>query len=146
MQNMFKTLLIFTFTLCFVSTAAADGYFDGQTPLLCSVQQLFECDPPNGCLAVTPAQIQGFSHFDIDFNKKVITRAGEDSQQKSLIKSVENGIDGKLFIQGIEDGQPDQRDGAGWTISIMNLEGTMVMAVAGDGFAVVGLGACVPKP
>ena len=38
------------------------------------------------------------------------------------------------------------RDGAGWTISIMDPEGTMVMAVAGDGFAVVGLGACVPKP
>ena len=35
---------------------------------------------------------------------------------------------------------------AGWTISIMNPEGTMVLAAAGDGFAVVGLGACVPKP
>ena len=146
MQNIFKTLLIFIFTLCFVFNATAAGYFDGQTPLLCSVQQLFECDPPNGCLAVTPAQIQGFSHFDIDFNKKEITRPGEDSQQKSLIKSVEKGIDNKLFIQGIEDGKPDQRDGAGWTISIMDPEGTMVMAVAGDGFAVVGLGFCVPKP
>ena len=49
-------------------------------------------------------------------------------------------------IQGVEDGNPEMRDGAGWTISIMDPEGTMVMAVAGDGFAVVGLGACVPKP
>lgn len=146
MQTIFKTLLMFAFTLCFVSTAAAASYFDGQTPLLCSIQQLFECDPPNGCLAVTPDQIQGFSHLDIDFNKKVITRAGMESHQKSSIKSVVTGIDGKLFIQGIEDGQPDERDGAGWTISIMDLEGTMVMAVAGDGFAVVGLGSCVPKP
>ena len=38
------------------------------------------------------------------------------------------------------------RDGAGWTISILDPEGTMVLSTAGDGFAVVGLGACVPKP
>ena len=69
-----------------------------------------------------------------------------ESQQQSRIESVKTEIDGKIIIQGIEDGQPDERDGAGWSISIMDPEGTMVMAVAGDGFAVVGLGACVPKP
>lgn len=55
-------------------------------------------------------------------------------------------VDGKLIIQSIEDGQEEVRDGAGWTMSIMDPEGTMVLAVAGDGFAVIGLGACVPKP
>ncbi len=88
----------------------------------------------------------GVSHFDIDFGKKIITRAGIDSPRQSRIKNVETGVDGKLIIQGIEDGQENVRDGAGWSISIMNPEGTMVMASAGDGFAVVGLGACVPKP
>jgi hypothetical protein len=66
-----------------------------------------------------------------------------ESQQQSRIESVKTEIDGKIIIQGIEDGQPDERDGAGWSISIMDPEGTLVMAVAGDGFAVVGLG---PKP
>ncbi len=55
-------------------------------------------------------------------------------------------VDSKLIIQGLENGEAEVRDGAGWTISTMDPEGTMVMAVAGDGFAVVGLGACVPKP
>ena len=127
------------------SPLAAD-YYDGKKPLLCSLSQLFDCDPPTACQAVTPAEIDGFSHFDVDFGKKVITRAGSDSPQQSRIKNVETGVDGKLIIQGVEDGRVDVRDGAGWSISIMNPEGTMVMAVAADGFAVVGLGACVPKP
>lgn len=127
-------------------TVASASYFDGKSDLLCSVHQLFECDAPNACQAVTPDQIDGFSHLDVDFGSKLITRAGVDSPQKTGIEVVETGVDGKLIISGIEDGSPDARDGAGWTISIMDPEGTMVMAVAGDGFAVVGLGACVPKP
>ena len=145
MQTKFKTLMM-TLAIVFFATASSAGFFDGQTPLLCSVHQLFECDPPNACLPVTPAEILGVSHFDIDFSKKVVTCAGVESQQQSRIESVKTDIDGKIIIQGIEDGQPGERDGAGWSISIMDPEGTMVMAVAGDGFAVVGLGACVPKP
>ncbi len=134
-------------SLSFIATiASAADYFDGRKPLLCSVYQLFECDHPNACQTVTPEEINGVSHLDINFRDKVITRAGVESPQKSRIKNVETGVDGKLIIQGVEDGQKDVRDGAGWSISIMNPEGTMVMAVAGDGFAVVGLGACVPKP
>jgi hypothetical protein len=129
-----------------VATASSASYFDGKTPLLCSVHQLFECDPPNACKSVTPEQIQGVSHLDIDFKKKTVTRASGESTQKSDIESIETGIDGKLIIQGIEDGQAEVRDGAGWTISIMDPEGTMVLAVASDGFAVVGMGGCVPKP
>ena len=95
---------------------------------------------------ITPGEIRGVSHLDIDFSKKTITRAGVESKQKSAIQTVKTGIDGKLILQGIEDGEPDERDGAGWSISIMDPEGTMVMTTSADGFAVVGLGACVPKP
>jgi len=145
MRSSIKTIA-FAALMGFVATASAADYFDGKKPLLCSVYQLFECDHPNDCRAVTPDQIDGFSHLDIDFAKKLVTRAGEESEQKSPIESMETRVDGKLIIQGIEDGQEGVRDGAGWTISIMNPEGTMVLAAAADGFAVVGLGACVPKP
>ena len=139
-----RTLLVFL--LGFGAVASADGYFDGKTPLLCSIHQLFECDPPNACIAVGPEDIRGPSHLSIDFKAKVVTQAGEESGRKSDIKSMTTDLDGKLIIQGVEDGAPDTRDGAGWTISIMDPEGTMVMATAADGFAVVGLGACVPMP
>ncbi len=139
-----KTLLLVVSFFLFGATAAQAGPFDGKSPLLCTVHQLFECDPPNGCVSVTPAEIRGVSHLDIDFVKKVITRAGVDSKQRSPIKGVTD-IDGKLVIQGVEDGSPDARDGAGWSISIMDPEGTMVIATSGDGFGVIGLGACAPK-
>ena len=138
--------LFISLALVFGASTAQAGYFDGKDALLCSVYQLYECDPPNGCVVVTPGEIQGVSHLDIDFGKKVITRAGVESKQKSDIQTVKTGIDGKLILQGIEDGDPGKRDGAGWSISIMDPEGTMVMTTSADGFAVVGLGACVPKP
>jgi hypothetical protein len=144
MKTTIKTV-VFAALMGFVATASSASFFDGKRPLLCSVYQLFECDAPNACLAVTPEQIGGVSHLNIDFKNKTITRAGVESKQTSTIDSVET-IDSKLILSGIEDGEAEVRDGAGWTISIMDPEGTMVMAVAGDGFAVVGLGACVPKP
>ena len=144
MKTAIKTIVC-TALAGFVATASAASFFDGKRPLLCSVHQLFECDAPNACMAVTPEQIGGVSHLNIDFKNKAITRAGVDSKQTSTIDSVET-IDNKLILSGIEDGEAEVRDGAGWTISIMDPEGTMVLAVAGDGFAVVGLGACVPKP
>jgi hypothetical protein len=126
------------------ANTALAGHFDGKTALLCSIYQLYECDPPNGCVSVTPSEVQGMSHFDVDFRKKSITRAGVESAQKSTIQSTAN-IDGKLIIHGVEDGSPEERDGAGWSVSIMDPEGTMVMAIAGDGFGIMGLGACSPK-
>ena len=138
--------LIATLIISLSAGATEASYFDGKQPLLCSIYQLYECDHPNSCVSVTPGQINAMSHLDIDFRKKLITRAGVESEQKSTIKDVQSGLDGKLIIQGVEDGEKDERDGAGWTISIMDPEGTMVMAIAGDGFGVIGLGGCTPKP
>lgn len=138
------TTLITFLVLISIGMEARADHFDGKTPLLCSIYQLYECDHPNGCVAVVPSEVNGMSHFNIDFRKKVITRAGVDSKQNSTIQS-SGTIDNKLIIQGMEDGEEDKRDGAGWTISILNPEGTMTMAVAGDGFGIMGLGACVPQ-
>ena len=141
-----RITLVSLLLLALAASNAQAGHFDGKGALLCSVYRLYECDPPNGCVPVAPAEIRGVSHLDIDFAKKEITRAGVESTQKSAIQSVQTGIDGKIVLQGIEDGEPGERDGAGWSISIMDPEGTMVLSTAADGFAVVGLGACVPKP
>ncbi len=136
-------MLIGSLTMVGSHSAAADS-FDGKTPLLCSIYQLHECDHPNGCTAVTPSEVNGVSHFDLNFRDMLLSRAGVDSGQESVIRSVST-IDSKLIIQGAEDGRPDERDGAGWTVTVMDPEGTMTMTSAGDGFAIVGLGACVPQ-
>lgn len=141
-----QSLILLAGIIGLSGVAVAEDYFDGKKPLLCSMHQLFQCDAPNACRPVTPEEIAGFAHLNIDFDTNMVTRAGIDSPQESPIENVETRVDGKLIIQGIEDGSPEARDGAGWSISIMNPEGTMSMAVAGDGFVTVGLGACVPRP
>ncbi len=138
------TILITLLAMLSAGFEARADNFDGKTALLCSIYQLYECDHPNGCVAVTPSEVNGMSHLNIDFRNETITRAGVESEQESTIQS-SGSIDNKLIIQGMEDGEEDKRDGAGWTISIMNPEGTMTMAVAGDGFGIMGLGACVPR-
>ena len=138
--------MVALFAIALGATGAQASHYDGKGALICSIYQLFECDHQNACVAVTPGEIRGMSHFNVDFKKNVITRAGVESKQKSTIKGVHTDIDGKLIIQGVEDGAKNERDGAGWSISIMDPEGTMVLASAGDGFGIIGLGACVPKP
>jgi hypothetical protein len=142
MQTVRITLLLALIT---VSGVASAGYFDGKAPLLCSVYRLFECDHPNGCIAVKPEDIDAMSHFQIDFKEKLLIPLDTEPTRRSVIQQ-SAVVDNKLIIQGIEDGMKDERDGAGWSVSIMDPEGTMVFAIAGDGFGVMGLGACSPQP
>ncbi len=137
-------IILFT-SLCLLASNSYASFYDGKSNLFCSIHQLFECDPPNGCFSVDPENINGFYKFNIDFGTKLITRAGVKSNLKSEIKSITKDLDRKLILQGVEDGNELYRDGAGWSISIMDPEGTMTLSTASNGFAVVGLGACAPK-
>jgi len=51
-------------------------------------------------------------------------------------------VDGKLILQGAEEGRPDVRDGFGWTIAIMEDSGQMVLSASGDMVAISAFGAC----
>ncbi len=133
-------LLCGTLLLFFGAGAAQAGPYDGKTPLLCSVHQLFECNHTQGCVPAHPDEILGVSHFDVDFGGKVVMRG----ERRSPIKRV-TSLEGKTIIQGVEDGQEGVRDGAGWSISVLDPEGTMSLGAVSDGFAVVALGACAPK-
>jgi len=53
-------------------------------------------------------------------------------------------IDGKLILQGAEDGYESVRDGLGGTIAISEGTGRVVMTASGDQVAFVVFGACLP--
>ena len=67
-----------------------------------------------------------------------------DAAFASAIESVET-VDGKLVLQGIEDGQRNASDGGGWTISVDVKYGTMIFTQAGGRAAFVGFGGCLPE-
>jgi hypothetical protein len=128
-------------TLACSSLVAAEP-FDGGKVMLCANQYAAECDAGKDCETVTAASVNLPDFFLVDTGKKQISATPESgSNATTTIERVEH-LDGKLMLQGADDGIKDVRDGAGWTMSINESTGKMVMTTAGDGFAVVLFGAC----
>ena len=118
--------------------------FDGSRPLLFSVISAMECTPDNECRTVKIESVDLPRFLKIDFNKKTIGPVSEsDARPDSVIERMERG-DGKLIIQGAEDGYESVRDGLGWTIAISEDTGRVVMTASGDQVAFVVFGACLP--
>jgi len=53
-------------------------------------------------------------------------------------------VDGKLILQGAEDGYEKMRDGLGWTMAISEATGQVVLTASGDQVAFVVFGAALP--
>ena len=123
---------------------AAGRDFDGSKTLLFFVARVMECTPVEGCKE-TDADEVGLPRFlKIDFTKKTIrpARGGEDIPDTVIERTEE--VDGKLILQGAEDGYADLKDGLGWTMAISEDSGQVVLTASGDAVAFVVFGACLP--
>ena len=144
-MNRIKLLgLIGVFFFIFSLTVWA-GDFDGSRPLLLAVSSAMECTPDDGCRPVTPESMDLPRFLKIDFTKKAIgPAAGDNTKPASAIERMEL-VDGKLILQGAEDGYQSVRDGLGWTIAIAEDSGRVVLTASGDQVAFVVFGACLPQ-
>ena len=130
--------------ICIVPLTSVAGDFDGSRPLLFSVISAMECTPDNGCRSVTIESMDLPRFFKIDFKKKTIGPVPEsDARPDSAIERMER-VDGKLILQGAEDGYESVRDGLGWTIAIAEDTGGVVMTASSNQVAFVVFGACLP--
>jgi hypothetical protein len=123
-------------------SVATAGAFDGKQPLICTLTEVWECDSAAGCEVLGSDDAHDIRHLAVDFRKRSITLDHIESKLSSRIDKVQT-IDGKLILQGIEDGMEGTPDGAGWAMTINNRYGNVVLTVAGDAVAFVGLGGCV---
>ena len=143
MSKMIRVGLILL-CICIVPLISVADDFDGSRPLLFSVISAMECTPDDGCRAVTIESLDLPRFLKIDLNKKTIDPISEsDTRPGSVIERMER-VDGKLILQGAEDGYASVRDGLGWTISISEDTGKVVMTASGDQVAFVVFGACLP--
>ena len=143
MRKMIRIGLILL-CICIVPLTSVAGDFDGSRPLLFSVISAMECTPDNGCRSVTIESMDLPRFLKIDFNKKTIGTVSEsDARPDSAIERMER-VDGKLILQGAEDGYESVRDGLGWTIAIAEDTGGVVMTASGNQVAFVVFGACLP--
>jgi hypothetical protein len=120
-----------------LAPVATAGDFDGSKPLLFSVARILECTPVEGCRDVSAESVGLPQFLKIDFSKQIIrpARGGENIPDTSIERS--ERIDGKLMLQGAEDGYADLRDGVGWTLAISEKTGQVVLTASGDGVAFV---------
>lgn len=129
-------LLISVVTLLSAGSAWA---LDTSKPFLCASMQVNECIDGRGCEAVLPEEVNAPTFLRVDVRNKVI-RILKDAPG-SKIRSISR-IENRLVLQGAEDGNPRQPDGAGWTISIENDTGRFVATAAVLQGAIVIFGAC----
>jgi hypothetical protein len=140
-----QSLALVVFSLCLLcASAAVAADFDGSKPLLFSVISVMECTPEDGCARVTAESISLPQFFKIDFKSKRVTAAMEaQGKMGSEIKRMER-IEGKLMLQGAEEGIKGVRDGLGWTLAIEEDTGKGILTAAGEQVAFVVFGACIP--
>ncbi len=130
------------FATHFPTVAAAA--LDGNSPALCANMEVQECVPDSGCKRVAAKEANLPRFIRIDFAGKEITRTRPDGQGLTSPIKRSEVVDGKLILQGAEDGSPEQRDGIGWSLSIDQTTGEMVLTGSGHEVGFVIFGACEP--
>jgi len=137
-------LIIFAGTVL-LNPAAMAGDFDGSKLLVCANQQVTECVYGEACKMVAPSGVNLPNFFHVDVANKTITGKHDGGLDASTpVERVEH-LDGKLMLQGADDGLPDVRDGMVWSMAIDEVNGGMSLTTSGDGFAVVSFGACMVR-
>ena len=119
------------------STAANAEGFDGSRPLICASMEAYDCGPGEECFRGTAESIDApqFMRLDFEQNLARATRAnGEERTAKIESLTLETG---KLILQGVQGG-------LGWSMTIAQENGAMVLTAAGDRTAFVIFGACTP--
>lgn len=117
--------------------------FDGSSPLICAFSSAMECRPSEDCERVEVSEIRLPAFVNIDFDEHRIEGRVENGKT-TTIENLEH-IDGKLILQGAEDGVEGERDGTGWTVTISEETGNMVVVAAGEDVAFIVFGACTPQ-
>ena len=143
-----KKIFIFGFMLFFLCVIYLPAFaedFDGSKELVCACMRVIECGPDGNCEEASAEEVGIPDFLRINFVKKTISAPQwGKGQNPSKIENLER-IDGKLILQGAEDGLSDVRDGAGWSMAISEETGKMVLTESGDQFGLVVFGACTPR-
>ncbi|MFO0795469.1 MAG: hypothetical protein U0586_15560 [Candidatus Brocadiaceae bacterium] len=139
-------LTVLTFLFAYLSSNfshAAD--FDGSKPLLFSVKTVLECAPNGESRMVTAEEMDMPQFLIVDCKKMTISPLPPiKGRRDTIIKRMER-IDGKLILQGADNGIEHVRDGVGWTAAISEETGMAVVTASGDDVAFVIFGACLPR-
>jgi hypothetical protein len=140
-----KVFIALVLILAAAPLAAQAADFDGSKPLLCAVISITECTPNDGCQKTT-IENAGMPQF-LKFNpvQKTVTPAEPiEGRKPTQIERMER-VEGKLILQGAEDGVENVHDGLGWTAAISEATGKFILTASGEEVAFVVFGACIAQ-
>lgn len=143
-----RSVKLWVGTMCLVTMLpfaiqAAD--FDTSKLLLCSITDVKECTSDEGCQkrSLDEVAMPEFLKFDLQ-NKNVTPATPIEGKQPTSIKEMER-IEGKLILQGAEQGADKVHDGLGWTAAISEQNGKLIFTASGDEVAFVAFGTCTAQ-
>ncbi|MDH3997627.1 MAG: hypothetical protein OET90_02205 [Desulfuromonadales bacterium] len=116
--------------------------FDGKTPMLCALVDVNECHPGEDCQRFSAASVGLPTFVKVDVEGQVLRSADPDTEKVTAIKSVAR-IDGNIILQGAEDGDSEEDDSVGWTLSIDQESGKMIFSASRELAGFVVFGSCV---
>jgi len=144
-KNVYFWICLAAIILCTLPFSVQGASFDGSQNLICAPQLVIECGPDGKCEQAMAASVNLPNFFQMDFSIREMTAITEsENKRTSRIKSMEV-LDGKLFLQGADDGIEGVRDGLAWSISISQDTGRLVLSASGGNEAFVIFGACTPR-
>ncbi len=121
---------------------AVSAGLDSSSEFLCASVDVMECLPTKGCNRVAADDVDIPRFIKVDVKNRQLVTGSKGDKRKTVIKRVET-VDGKLMLQGAEDGKEGGApDGIGWSMSVVEDSGNMVLTASGDGVAFVVFGAC----
>jgi hypothetical protein len=134
----FKLIGLLLLTICILPFSALAGDFDGSKPLLCAVIETFDCGPGGECQRGTAESIDIPQFLKISFKEKTISSTPESGQVRTTkIQNMER-IDGKLILQGVQNGKA-------WSMLISETTGKVTLSASDDQAGFLVFGACTPQ-
>lgn len=143
MSKSFRILGFILFLNIVAVSVVGAGDVIGKQPLLISIIRAIECTPEGSCREVKPETIQLPQFLKIDFKQNIILPAAVGDETPATRIERQEFIDGKLILQGAEDGYEKMRDGLGWTMAISEETGQVVLTASGEQVAFVVFGAAL---
>ena len=140
-----KAFIAFVLISAAAPLAAQAADFDGSKPLLCAVISISECTPNDGCQKTTLEETRMPQFLKVDVPNKTIRPAPSiEGRKPTQIERMER-VEGKLILQGAEDGDEKVHDGLGWTAAISEETGRFILSASGEEVAFVVFGACIAQ-
>ncbi len=109
---------------------------DGSKPAICAIMETFQCVPGQECVRGNAESVNLPYFFQIDFQGKRVLSMREGREETTKIEqAVRQG--GMWILQGVEL--------RGWTITVSESSGKMVLSAAGEAEGFVLFGVCTLK-